>query len=224
MLDLRVTAQSGVSGSGIGAMEITRAALGTVPVTSRAARSMHIGGLGDGFAANAGKATLARLRVELTTAARTRTRAEAAVASSLDGSGAARALTTSAARIDLGFARAGLGFVVVTGAILRGIAILGDASVRVDAMAAANANMVPEIGSTASNIIAIAFTGQAQVPQAVSAANTFTTCQSPAGLLEARGTGIGYRVPPALRRSEWPNTRQGGNLAPFLRSGRIVQG
>jgi trimeric autotransporter adhesin len=224
VLDLRGTAQSGVSGSGTGAMEITRAALGTVPVTAQAARSMPLLGLGVGSAANAGKATLARLRVELTTAAQTRTRAEAAVASAVDGSGAARALTTGAARIDLGVTKLGLGFVVVAGAAVRHISFAGDVGVRVDAVAGANANVVPRLQSTASNIIAIAFTGQAQMPQAVSAASTITTCRSPTGLLEARGTGIGYRAPPALRRSEWPNTRQGGNLAPSLRSGRIVQG
>jgi hypothetical protein len=89
-------------------------------------------------------------------------------------------------------------------------------------MAAANANVVPGLESTASNIIAIAFTGQAQMPQAVSAANTITTGRFPAGLLAAHGMCIGFRAPPALRRSELPNTRQGGNLAPSLRSGRIL--
>ena len=89
-------------------------------------------------------------------------------------------------------------------------------------MAAANANVVPGIQSTASNIISIAFTGQAQMPQAVSAANSVTTCQSPAGLLEARGTGIGYRAPPALRRSEPPRLGFSGRLMTG-NSGRILR-
>jgi hypothetical protein len=117
-----------------------------------------------------------------------------------------------------------LGDVAVAGAALRGIALQGDAHVRVTALVAANSNVVPGLLSTASNSIAITFTGQVQLPQAVSAASTITTGQSIAGYLEARGSGIAYRAPPALRRSEWPNTRQGGHLAPSLRHGRILQG
>ena len=89
-------------------------------------------------------------------------------------------------------------------------------------MAAANANVVPGIQSTASNIISIAFTGQAQMPQTVSAANTITTCKSPAGLLEARGTSIGYRAPAALRRSEPPRLGFSGRLMTG-NSGRILR-
>ena len=221
-LDLRGTVQPGVFGSGTGAMEFTRATLSTVRITAHTARSMPLSGLGSGHAANAGKATLARLSVGLATTAQTRTQAKGATASALYGLGAARAFATGAGLIDLGFARFGLGEVLVAGATLRGIALLGDASTHVDAAAAANANVTPGLESAASNIIAIAFTGQGQMPRAVLAANTITTCQFPAGLLEARGTGIGYRAPPALRRSELPNTRQGGHLAPSLRSGRIL--
>ena len=81
-------------------MKITRAALGTVPVTAHAARSMPLLGLGVGSAAGVGKATLARLRVEQTTSAQMRTRAEgvfAAVVLDLDGSGAARAFAVLSA-------------------------------------------------------------------------------------------------------------------------------
>ena len=73
-----------------------------------------------------------------------------------------------------------------------------------------------------SNVIAIAFTGQAQMPQAVSAANTITTCRSSAGKLEARGTGIGYRAPPALRRSEPPRLGFSGRLMTG-NSGRVLR-
>jgi hypothetical protein len=224
-LNLQARARPAVMGAGTGTLDIARSGMGTVPVIAHAARSIPIGGSGAGSAACVGNATQAELRMELATASQTRIRAEGAVAAANlgpVGEAGARVRSHGTATSRLTFTRMSLGDVAVAGAALRGIALQGDAHVRVTALVAANSNVVPGLLSTASNIIAIAFTGQAQMPQAVSAANTITTCQSPAGLLEARGTGIGYRAPPALRRSELPNTRQGGNLAPSLRSGRIV--
>jgi hypothetical protein len=198
-----------------------------VPVTAHAARSIHIGGSGAGSTASVGNAIQAQLQVDLATASQTRIRAEGAVAAAnLDpvGEAGARVRSHGTATSGLTFTRVSLGDVTVVGGALRGIALHGDADVRVTALVAANANVVPGLRSAAMSLITLTFAGNAQLPQTISAASTITTGQSIAGYLEARGACIAYRAPPALRRSEWPNTRQGGHLAPSLRYGRILQG
>jgi len=139
------------------------------------------------------------------------------------GSGAAHALTTGAANVDLDFTRLGLGEGAIAGTTLRSITLIGDARARVDAMAAANTDVRPDLLSMASNIITLAFAGQAQLPQTVAAASSITTGQSIAGYLEARGAGIAYRAPPALRRSEPPRLGLSGRIMP-TNAGRVLRG
>lgn len=224
-LNLQARARPAVMGAGTGTLGIARSGLGTVPVIAHAARSIPIDGSGAGSAASVGNATQAELRMELATASQTRIQAEGAVAAAnLDpvGEAGARVRSHGTATSGLTFTRVSLGDVAVAGAALRIIAFHGDVHVRVTALVAANTNIEPKLLGAASSLIAVTFIGQTQLPLAVSAARTVTDCWSISGHLEARGTGIAYRAPPALRRSELPNGRQGGHLAPSLRSGRIL--
>lgn len=224
-LNLQARARPAVMGAGTGTLGIARSGLGTVPVIAHAARSIPIDGSGAGSAASVGNARQAELRMELATASQTHIRAEEAVAAAnLEPVGEAGAQVRShgTATSGLTFTRVSLGDVAVAGAALRSIAFHGDAHVRVTALVAANTNIEPKCLTAASSLIAVTFIGQTQVSLAVSAARTFTDCRSIAGHLVARGTGIAYRAPPALRRSELPNARQGGHLASSLRSGRIL--
>ena len=223
--DLRVMAQSGVSGSGTSAIKTTRALLGTVPVTAAAARSMPLGGSGAGSVASVGNATQAELWMELATAAQTRIRADRAFAAANlgpVGEAGARVRSHGTATSGLTFTRVSLGDVAVASAALRSIALHGDAHVRVTALVAANINIEPRCLSAASSLIAVTFITQTQLSLAVSAARTTTTCRSRPARFGTRGAGIGYRAPSALRRSACPNTPQGGRLAPSLRTGRIL--
>ncbi|MFU8899043.1 MAG: hypothetical protein ACNA7L_09120 [Roseinatronobacter sp.] len=223
LLDLYAKTQSSVSGSGTGAMEIARAALGTVPVTAHAARSMLLGGTGAGSAAGVAKAALARLRVKLATSARTRSRAGAAVAAAVDGSGAAGALTSGAARLDLGFTRQGFGEAAVEGTTLRSIAFLGDAGARIAGLAAATVTIAPTLQCRASNSIAMVSAQPAQIPGGHARAYASVAGQSTEGLSPLYLAATALRAPPALQRSEAPSVGLSGRLL-SSNSGRILRG
>lgn len=208
------TAKLAAEGSSSDTFGIGRASDTTVAIDADASRSLGVHGYSQGQISIAGDARPLHLGLDTQAGAAAAAAGKASSDMTTAGSAASQAKSLASGQGRLLVDRTGSGDVLVHGAALRGMPLLGASAARTTGLAVANSIVAPNLSVSAANVIHLEFTSEAIAPDGGGVGSNLAAALGISARWDLHTTAIAYRAPPALRRSEPAKYGLSGRLTP----------
>lgn len=208
------TAKLAAEGSSSDTFGIGRASDTTVAIDADASRSLEVHGYVEGQISIAADPRPLHLGLDMQAGAAAAAAGKASSDMTTAGSAASHAKSLASGQGRLLVDRTGSGDVLVHGAALRGMPLLGASAIRTSGLAAANSIVAPNLSASAANVIHLEFTSEAIAPDGGGVGSNLAEALSISARWDLHTTAIAYRAPPALRRSEPAKYGLSGRLTP----------